>query len=185
MRIFALLAFLPITAFATDFKPEPEPTSIVNAQTQHQGQSQYQEQSQSASQAVTGNGVVTLQDRLQIPYTPAPTAPAIYASNPCAIGESEARTFPIYGRSKGKTTIDGECSFRELVRVTASVDPCLARKLLATHPSIAAVDPAPVVCAPPITSQPVTKEYVDRVVQDAKEEAKRRDDALFRQSQSK
>ena len=128
MRLF-LLAFLPVAALATEPKPVQAPT-----QSQGQIQSQFQEQSQSQEQSAAN--VLTIKDRLQIPATPAPTAPAIYASNPCALGESSATTLPVFGRAKGKSTVDPGCEFRELVRVTASVDRCLALQLLMTHPQL-------------------------------------------------
>jgi len=136
MRLLvAFLALSPLTALATN------PPA-----TQSQSQEQYQQARQDQGQSQGASAALSIKDQLQIPYTPAPTAPAIYASNPCAVGSSKALTLPIFGKSSGKTEIDSECSFRELVRVTASVDPCLARKLLATHPAIAAIAPEPVIC---------------------------------------
>jgi len=145
--LFLAVLLFPCVSVATDWAPLPEPGA------QNQTQNQAQSASSSQSQNNAGNSLkVTEHGQLQIPYTPPPTAPAIYASNPCALGSSKALTLPVFGTSSGKTTVDENCAFLELVRVTNSVDPCLARKLLATHPAIAAIDPNPVTCAPPAQS---------------------------------
>jgi len=172
--LFLAVLLFPCVSVATDFDSVPE----SNSQIQNQNQSQYQQQANSQSQG--GNQLaLSVKEQLQIPYTPPPTAPAIYASNPCALGSSKALTLPVFGTSSGKTSIDSECAFRELIRVTLAVDPCLARKLLATHPAIAAIDPNPVTCAPP--AQSVTPEDLAAV-------EKRVTDKIgtaFKQSQSK
>jgi hypothetical protein len=177
MRALLALVLLTGTAFATDKPPQsPTPAPTAQADAQAYAAAQAKAQTGPVSQSVT----TAFNDRLQIPYTPPANAPSMPTNHSCALGESDAWSIPVAARSTGKHTVDPQCEFRALVLVALAVDPCLARKLLGTHPAIAIIQTGEIVCVPPETST-VTRADLDRVEQ----ESKARDDAVFRQTMKK
>lgn len=153
-------------------------------QGQHQGQSQTAKggdanQSQNASADNAGNSLsVNNRDRLQ---APAISAPAVYASGPCAYGWSAGVAVPGVGVSGGKSKPDTNCDRRELARVMSALNPAAAIKILCTDPLAKEAGLTEEDCTyrDPLASlhtaaEPdedfATREYVDRV---------------FKQSQSK
>ncbi len=178
MRLFFALALLPGIVFAGVNVPTPEPPT----QSQNQGQAQNQGQSQQQQSSATNGLSYSVQDRLQIPHAPAPTAPAVFASGPCNTGDSRAITTPIGGVSKGKSTADANCDRREVARVLTPLNPALALRVLCSDPYVAAVaTPEDCIYTAPVVPGNVTKADLEQV----RQENIKRVDAAFKQSQAK
>lgn len=76
------------------------------------------------------------QERLQAPSV---SAPAVYASGPCASGWSAGLSIPGGGISGGKAKADPNCDRREVARVLMGINPALALKVLCSDPYVQAV----------------------------------------------
>jgi len=55
-------------------------------------------------------------------------APAVYASNVCAVGWSIGGQLPGVGASGGKSKVDRDCNLRENIRIVSALNPALALK---------------------------------------------------------
>lgn len=172
MNKFLVLAFLPLTVLATE-KPHDKhiPTPITSTTTTTSSAT-----ATASAESTSGSLAqqsLSIKDRLQIPTTASPTAPAVYASGDCSGGDSKAITTPIFGASKGKTSPDLGCERREWVRILGPTNPALALKVACSDPIVAAVATGnDCVYVAPVTvpdatlpvEEPASKAYVDEAV---------------------
>ncbi len=189
---FLVLFLLPLTAFATT-TPVPTPATQAQSQGQDQSQSQHQsqEQHQTNGQTNAGNSLSS-GDYLALPGSASAYAPTIVNRTNCYFTpKTEGWAFWFISHSKAKTVRDEECRLHQVAEDIHPLSPALALQLHCKDPIILAgiadgsIDPKLCVYSPPAVVTQVTKDYVDRVVESAKEESKQRVDTAFRQSQSK
>ena len=188
MRVLFALLLFPLLSVAGEFAPVPEPQNQFQTQAQSQGQSQ----TQTNGQTNAGNHLhANAGDYYALPSTPAAYAPTVINRTNCYYTpKSSGWSLPFFSVSSAKTKRDEECRLHQVAEDIHPLSPALSLQLHCKDPIILAgiadgsIDPKLCVFSPPAVVT-VTKDYVDRVVESAKEEAKTRTDTAFRQSQSK